>query len=99
MACSLAISLECRRNRYSTAARAALGCHLAACNTQIQAGIASPALDAPIAAVGGSLGAEGVEAVKTRRKKFREPKPEWIKAVAPSGENYTRLKETGELAC
>lgn len=31
---------------------------------------------------------------RTRGKKKIEPKPRWLKAPAPTGENYTRLKDT-----
>ena len=34
------------------------------------------------------------EKMKKRRKKRREPKPRWLKAPLPEGENYHRLKST-----
>jgi len=51
------------------------------------------ASEEPVAAIGGTLGVEGVEAARFRRKKL-EPKPSWLKAEPPKGENYERLKNT-----
>merc|ERR1719453_2227942 len=52
-------------------------------------------------AAGGGAAAEGALAgsrngqpVRKRDPKKNPPKPKWLKAQVPQGENYTRLKET-----
>ena len=50
----------------------------------------------------GTLKVDGVQILKEpvdidskkRRRKQRDPKPRWLKGEIPSGENYTKLKET-----